>query len=319
MMSVVAVARARLVPALAGMAAVLGCAPTPSPPPVAASQAAVQWPDRCAPGTERPDRLRFGHALGHGTERIAHGYDRVGAELSAQLGLPVAVTAAADYNALVQMIGHGAVDVAVLPPVAFVRAREQFGCLGLAATLVGDGSAYYSGYLVARRNGPVQTTRDLQGQRIGFVDDLSASGWLFPLRRLLADGIDPRAQPNRAVMLGDHQAVIRATLAGEVAAGASFFGAIQRARADGLDVGELRVIALTGRIPYDAVVVRPGLDAALAERVATVLHGLNASTPQGRAALAPLANIDGFAKSSGGHYSSVIEAMALLGAPGGQP
>ncbi|MBI5609354.1 MAG: phosphate/phosphite/phosphonate ABC transporter substrate-binding protein [Deltaproteobacteria bacterium] len=279
----------------------------------------MQWPEQCRPGTERPARLRFAHALGHGPWRISHGYDRVGAELAAQLGLPVDVTAAADYHTLVQMIGRGVIDVAVLPPVAYVRAREQFGCLGLAATLVGDGSAYYSGYLVARRDGPVRTIRDLQGQRIGFVDDLSASGWLFPLRRLLAEGIDPRQHSGRVLFLGDHQAVIKATLAGEVAAGASFPGAIQRARAAGLDVSELRVIGQTGRIPYDAVVVRPGLEVALAERVANVLYGLNASTPQGRAALAPLANIDGFAKSSSEHYSSVVEALARLSDSGVKP
>lgn len=319
MVSVPAIARVRPLLALAGLAAALGCGPTSPPPTPAAVHAAVQWPDRCAPGTDRPARLRFAHALGPGVAPISHGYDRVGAELSAQLGLPVDVTAAADYNALVQMIGRGDIDVAVLPPVAFVRAREQFGCLGLAATLVGDGSPYYSGYLVARRDGPVRTTRDLQGQRIGFVDDLSASGWLFPLRRLLVEGIDPRAQPGQAVMLGDHQAVLRATLAGQVVAGASFFGAIQRARAEGLDVGELRVIGLTGRIPYDAVVVRAGLHRDLAERLATVLHGLNASTPQGRAALAPLANIDGFAKSSSAHYASVVEALTRLGGPGAKP
>jgi phosphonate transport system substrate-binding protein len=240
----------------------------------------------------------------------------VAAALTADLGLPVEATAVGHYEELVARLMQGQVDIAVLPSVVYVRAREKMPCLGLAATMVGDGEVFYSGYLVARRDSNLAGSADLAGRRIGFVEGLSASGWLFPLQHLVQSGADPRKTPGNAVLLGDHLAVLRATIGGEVAAGASFYGAIQRARLAGLDVGVLRVIGLTGRIPYDAVVLRPGLEAGLAERVARALHAVNATTAEGRAALAPLVNIDGFVPSTDAHYEPVRRTLrALAGAP----
>jgi ABC-type phosphate/phosphonate transport system substrate-binding protein len=134
----------------------------------------------------------------------------------------------------------------------------------------------------------------------------------MPLARLIAEKIDPGAIQAR--FLGDHLAVIRAVLAGEVEAGASYFAGLAAARRKGLDTGSLRVLAVTGRIPLDAVVARPDLDRDVAAQVASILAGTNGTTAEGRQILSQLVDVDGFVPSDDSFYDPVRQIVSAVGA-----
>jgi phosphonate transport system substrate-binding protein len=136
------------------------------------------------------------------------------------------------------------------------------------------------------------------------------------MARLIEAGFDAGRVLADARFLGDHLEVLRAVINGQVDAGASFYGALKAGRVRGIDVSGLRVLAVTGRIPFDAVVARPGLDPAVAASVTAVLDRLNGSSPEARAALSGLLDVDGFVPSDDSFYDPVRAMLKAVRAAG---
>jgi len=181
------------------------------------------------------------------------------------------------------------------------------------------GSVHYSGYLLVRSDSPITRARDLAGRRVAFVEPTSASGYLFARRYLEQEGLDVARDLRGTPFLGSHDAVLRAVLSGEVDAGASFEGALRRARKIGIDTASLRILAITGRIPLDALVAVPDLDPGLIERIQAALDDLNTTNPEGRSALAGL-DIVGWVRSDDSLYDEIRKVLpAAANHPGEAP
>ncbi len=84
------------------------------------------------------------------------------------------------------------------------------------------------------------------------------------------------------------------------------------ARRAGLDVGNLRVLAVTGRIPYDAVVAHPDLAPSLAAAVQDALARLNSTTEEGRRLLGRVVDMSGWVPSVDSVYAPVRETLARV-------
>ena len=83
----------------------------------------------------------------------------------------------------------------------------------------------------------------------------------------------------------------------------------------------LRVIARTERIPYDAYVIRSGFPTEAILGLQKALSSVSTRDADGREALKPLGDINGFIRTDDTHYKSVREVEArvqsLLALPGG--
>ncbi len=264
----------------------------------------------CIPGTVVATRFRLGLPR-YGTP-MTLGHEALAAALSRRMGVPVDLVLLDRYDELAQGLGDGLLEAAVLPPLEYVKARDRAPCLTARLTLVFDGTVHYSSYLVVRKDSGLTGLRDLVGHSVAFVDQTSASGWLFPVARLAEMSIDPLRNLSDVLFLGNHRAVIQAVLAGRATAGATYPGAMESARRDGLDVGSLAILGIAGRIPHDAVVLRPDIDPAQARAFVDALASLNTSTAEGRSALAFSDGLSGFVPSSDGFYDQVREVVRLM-------
>ncbi len=294
-----------------GFAVVLGlvaCAALDQNPD--AGEGADPMSQGCSEGGRWPKRLRFGLVGFWGTRTQQEAFEPVAQFLSGRLGLPVDLVAASRYDELADWVSGGQVDIAVVPPLAYVKARDGVPCLRLLRTMVVGGAIHYSGYIVVRAESAITKARDLAGRRVAFVEPSSASGHLFARHWLVEEGIDPERDLERTVFLGSHEAVIQAVLSGDADAGATFQGALGRARNLGLDTGSLRILAITGRIPLDALVATPDLHPALVVRLDEALDDLNTAHPEGRTALARLVDIVGWARSDDRLYDEVREVLS---------
>lgn len=291
------------------VAAVLGCAGHRGSPDAGTSASPAA--DACPAASRIPDRVRFGLVGFWGTRTQEEAFQPVARFLSARLGLDVDLVAASRYDELTEWISRGSVDIALVPPLAYVKARDRIACLHLLRTMVVGGTAHYSGYIVVRDESPITRARDLAGRRLAFVEPSSASGYLFARHFLEGEGIGPDRNLAGTAFLGSHEAVIRAVLSGDADAGATFQGAVQRARQLGVDTSSLRILAITGRIPLDALVATPDLDLGWIARLDETLDQLNTAHPEGRVALARLVDIVGWARSDDRLYDEVREVMAL--------
>lgn len=286
-------------------------------PPTAASERPARA--ACRAGATNPDRLRFAVARSGSSAFSDEGYRPVAAFLSRRLAMPVDLVPADSYADLWDLLARREAEVALLPPLAYVEATEAIPCLKPLATMAAHGVVWYSGYLLVHRDSRIPDVAALAGRTVAFVDRHSASGWLFPAARIAAAGVDPETGivPR---FLGEHMAVLRALASREVDAAASFGSAIDAARKLGLDVASLRVLAITGRVPLDAVAARPDLDADLVRRVTAAFLDLNATSAESREALSLLQGVDGFVASDDSLYDPVRETLrAARGLPRREP
>lgn len=287
-------------------------AEAPPPAEVAPLKVAPLLPEGCAPGTGYPDTLKVVSVPYMGTGATDQVFQDISRGISEELHMPVDWAIGEDYENAVQLLVDGEVHVASLSPLAYVKAREQVPCLKLLATQVSRGDTRYSSFILVRKDRGITSVKQLEGKRIAFVNPTSASGFLFPMATLIRAGLDPSKVLDDAVFLGAHPRVIAAVVAGEVDAGATFFGAVTAARAERVDTGVLRVLALAGRIPFDAVVAHPDVDPELAQRVRDAFLTLNSTTDRGRTSLGHLIEINGWVLPSEDIYDTVRETLSLV-------
>jgi phosphate/phosphite/phosphonate ABC transporter binding protein len=216
------------------------------------------------------------------------------------------------YDETVDLLVDGKIDVAQLSPVSYVVAKKRNPSLRLIATNISDGSLTYSGYVIARSELRIRNVDDLRGIRFGFVDEQSASGYLYPYAFLLSERLDPRTDFKEVVMTGRHDTLLRYLASGRIEAGATFSGTLLQGERLGIDTEQIEIVAKTGRIPYDAWVVRADLHPTVIARIAASLFRLSTRDAEGRRILGPLRSINAFAPVEDRHYDDVRAVAAAL-------
>jgi phosphate/phosphite/phosphonate ABC transporter binding protein len=240
--------------------------------------------------------------------------------ISERLRVPIHVRAGRNYEHVEEMLLSGEVDIALMSPYAYVRAKARAPNIRVFATHIAKGTESYGAYILTQEDSPIRTMNDLRGEVFGFVDQRSSSGWLFPISRMLDDGINP-LQEITGHFYGSHERVIEAIVNGEVSAGATYDGALAEGRGRIPGANNLRVLARTQRIPYDAYVLREGFPEMAILGLQKALSSVSTRDARGRDALSALVDINGFIQADDAHYRGVriIEekVQRLLDLPGG--
>ena len=188
-------------------------------------------------------------------------------------GLTLVRRQVASYDDLARMLRSEILHVAWLPPIPFARLDVEGVARELVCVERGGGDDYVA-VLVARTGSAISTVSDLEGKRIGWVDPLSATGYVVPRMRLAAMGVALDRTFAKETFFGSHAAVVRAVLEGVVDVGATYGGFTDGghlSRGAFLDLGsaadELDVVTSFGAIPPDVLAVH----ARVAEPVRALL------------------------------------------------
>ena len=277
-------------------------AATPEAPPIEETLAA----GRAALAEAGIDRISWGITPYLDPEEMGARYRPILERVSERIGVPIELVVGLDYADMEARTVAGEVDVAVLPPYAWCRARGAQPALTVLASHVADGSPSYGAYLITLDDSPIQSVGDLRGRRFAYVDPHSTSGWLFPAARMLEDGVHP-LEDVEPVFLGAHDRVFDAVANGEVEAGAVYGSALAEGRLRRLDGQRIRVIAKTARIPHDAYVARAGFPLEASSALARALAEISTRTPEGRRLLSSMLRLNGFMPVDDGHYDVVRE------------
>jgi phosphonate transport system substrate-binding protein len=228
--------------------------------------------------------------------------------LARRMGIRVDLRMGEPYRELPTLLREGSVDVALLPPLAYVQAREQLPQIRPLATGVVSGNPTYLGHLYVKDDSRFRTLADLRGARVGYVAPASTSGFLFPRDLLRQKGYDPDAFFGSSVFLGSHPRVLQAVLAGEIDVGAAEDVTTDWLGSHGRPAG-LRVVAKTERIPEDCMAARPGLDEQTAGALVEALLELGPGVPQA-SAIAESMGINGWLAGDDRRYDRVREVLA---------
>jgi len=268
--------------------------------------------DTCPARTASVTSLRFG-VIRYGSSTYIHaGYEPIAEYLQERLGMPVELVVVEHYDSLMTALDRHEMDVGFMTPVAYVKARKKNACLQLLSTRIQDGASHYTGYVITRRDAGFSSLKDLAGKRIAFVEPSSASGYVFAMELLLRAGLDPSKDFANIMFLGDHAAVLRAVVEGHADAGATWSKALEIEGHSGVDIGSLRILGITERIPNDVLVARSDLDYQLTERIRNIMLGLNTMTKEGRRALSLMFDVNGFVSVDDSFYDGIRQTLTTL-------
>jgi len=248
------------------------------------------------------------------TDLMATG-EEFGQVLGKLVGVPVRVTVASDYAAVIEALRNRTADLAFVHPGGYVLASREAKATIVAKNLW-HGKSSFTSRIYVRRDAGIKTVEDLRGKTIAFVDPASSSGYIYPMVLLIKRGLvtnrDPKSFFKEVVFSGAHDASMRALLNGHVDAIASFDMAREQYLKDPAERERLIFVAETEPIPEAGIAARDGLDPATFAKVRAAL--LQIRGPAHAALLKRLYEIDGFATAEDREYDPVRAAIELLGA-----
>lgn len=173
-----------------------------------------------AQSPEKPSAITIGFIPGENPETLRENGNEIAKLLESRLQTPVKIFVSKDYVGLVEAMKEKKVDFAFLSAMTFVFAEKSAGAKVLLKK-VWDGPFYHSALLV-RDDAKISKVRQLKGKKIAFVDQKSASGFLYPRVSFKKQGIDPEKYFGEIVYSGNHQNSVKLLAEGKVDAIAVF-------------------------------------------------------------------------------------------------
>ena len=248
------------------------------------------------------------------TDLLAAGED-FGRVLGRLVGMPVKVTVASDYAAVVEALRNRTADLAFTHPGGYVLASREAKATIVAKNLW-HGKSTFTSRIFVRKDSGMRQLEELRGKTIAFVDPTSSSGYIYPMALLIQRGLvknrDPKSFFRDVVFAGGHDAAMRALVNGHVDAIASFDLAREQYLKDPAERARIVFIAETPPIPEAGIAARDGLDPPTLARVRAAL--LSIRGPAHADLLKRLYDIDGFEPAEDREYDPVRAAFELVGA-----
>jgi phosphonate transport system substrate-binding protein len=207
--------------------------------------------------------------------------DIIKKHLEKETGMTVDLKVAPTPGETVNSFKAGRTDAALVTLEEYLVAREEYGVHAELQVLRGYKLADYEGALLTRSAGGAASVAELNGKKIGFVGPYSVSGFTLPAIYLEKAGV-------KAVFdfSTGHAANLKKLVDGEVFAAATY--ARQASRFPGV-----KVLAYTGKVPNEPVIVRRGLSPEKRKALTAAFITMG-STAEVQRILGSVADITGF-------------------------
>ena len=219
--------------------------------------------------------------------------------LSEKLGMDVNVTLATDYSTIVEAMASGKVDLGIMPPAAYVQARNLDAAEEILSSqlvkydedteepIEGEYTSTFKGEVLVKADSDMESLEDLKGKKIATLSPNSASGYIYPVAEMKDLGIDPLTDCTLTTV-NDIPSEMTAVLNGQQDACFVFQGAryVFSSKFTDYDLyKDLKVLYLTdGDIPNDAIAVQPSMDEDLKAQIKDVFLNM-ANDEEGKEAM----------------------------------
>lgn len=240
--------------------------------------------------------------------------------LSEKLGMDVEVTLATDYSTIVEAMASGKVDLGIMPPAAYVQARNLDAAEALLSSqlvaydedteqpLEDTYTSTFKGEVLVKADSDMESLEDLKGKKIATLSPNSASGYIYPVAEMKDLGIDPLTDCTLTT-INDIPSEITAVLNGQQDACFVFQGAryVFASKFSDYDLfKDLKVLYLTeGDIPNDAIAVQPSMDDELKDKIKEVFLNM-ADDEEGKDAMS-LWGHTGYGEADEAAYDTIEE------------
>ena len=246
--------------------------------------------------------------------------------LEGLLGMDVNVTVATSYNALIEAMKSKKVHVGIMPPATYALSRESGAAKALLSStltdydqtteqiLPGTVVTTFKAEIVVRADSGIKSYKDLEGKKVAYLGEASASGYVYPVAEMIDAGVD--LTKVEFINITDVASSMAAVANKQVDACFVFEGAryvfqnaVKDTNGNPVDVwNELSVFLSTGDIPNDVIAVIPALDEELSAKVEKAFLDM-AATDEGLAIMKTW-NHNGYLKATESQYDDVAKVFA---------
>ena len=164
--------------------------------------------------------LRVGLIPNENPEEVEAQYQPLEDYLKKELGREVELSVPTTYNAVVEAMVSGELDLAYFGGLTYVQARQRADVHPLFTEVnPRTGTTKYRSAIIVPADSDVENVEDLEGETFAFGSVSSTSGSLYPSIMLDEAGIDYRTDLGEVIYTGGHDTTAQAVANGRVAAG----------------------------------------------------------------------------------------------------
>lgn len=201
--------------------------------------------------------------------------------MSKQTGCKFVPVGANSYEDLINKISEGIVQVTELGAIPYIEVKKKNPDVDILATALVWNSAgdklvdtYHSMIVALKKNEAVNSLQDLKGQKFGFVNRESTSGFVYPSASMKKEaGIDYETFFSKYFFLSSHPNVTDAIVAGSIVAGATYGTNLDAAQKKHGDI--FKVLWESKPIPNVLLASHPSLPDSIKEKLIEVLPQAN--------------------------------------------
>jgi phosphonate transport system substrate-binding protein len=216
----------------------------------------------------------------------------------------------ASYHSMLDLLGSGKADIAMMNAFAYLIANERYG-VEAKLKAIRYGQSYYRGQIIANTKSKIKNIADLSGKRFAFTDPTSTTGHMFPRQLMIEHGVNLASE----TFAKKHDQVVRMVYRGEVDAGATYYfppdpdGLIRdaRIRIKGKfpDVEKrVEIVTITEKIPNDPMVFRKGIPRQIVVKFKNALRRF-LSEKGGKHVFNSIYSVEGWSEASDQDYDGL--------------
>ena len=226
-------------------------------------------------GTAKPGVLMVGFIPAEDARAMIRQSKPIADKLAKAIGMKVELFVGSDYNATIEALRAGHIDVALLGPFSYVLATTQADVEAFAITVTAKTmQPGYHSIIITLKDSPINSLMDIKGRTYAFVDPGSTSGYMVPSAFFERAGIVPERDFKQVMYSGGHDASIVAVAEGKVDAASVADRILERAFAKGLaDRKKIKVIWQSDLIPNNPMLYRKALSESLKKKIRDAFFG----------------------------------------------
>ena len=245
----------------------------------AAAIAAPVASHAASPDCPNGGTIRFGIEPYDTAPTLTPIYQQIGKLVAAKLGCDVEIFVTTNYNAEIEAMRNGKLEIGEFGPLGYVLAHEVAKAEAVATLADKDGhpSTYWASIVTYPATG-FKTLQDIKGHSFAYSDPASTSGHLFPAYALRKAGLDPNTDV-KAVYAGSHTASFEALRNHKVDAAELNSQQIAAATIRGVyKDGDVVFLWKSEPIPIDPIAIRGDLPEDFKKKLTAALQNLDLSS-----------------------------------------
>ena len=220
-------------------------------------------------GTAKPGVLTVGFIPAEDSRAMVRQSQAILDIVAKHTGMKIDTFVGSDYNATIEALRAGHIDVALLGPFSYVLATTVAQVEAFAVTVTARSmQPSYQSIIIAAKDSNINSLADLKGKTFAFVDPGSTSGFMVPSAAMIKLGITPEKDFKQVMYSGGHDSTIVAVGSGKVDAGSVADRIYERGCAKGLaDCNKLKVVWTSPPIPNDPLLYRKNLSDDMKKKI----------------------------------------------------